>query len=774
MADAPTLSPEVSRSVSALARTLVAAARSWALYPPEHPAVASSLDRLRGAIADACGGQLFSFGVTPDRLLVSGIAAGGRDPALIAEAAAWLHDRDILQMTFAADITTAALQKLLGMLSEDSRIVRQRGGPAKVWAADGDTALVIEQIDLSQVLEDREVARPVRRKDDLWRAIIRGILERKRPTDEAAQARLLAISGDVAAIGELANDVIAPHHTPDGSPMLTSQAAAVIAAYHHLVGIVDVLSPERRQEVMQNIAAATANLNPHVVMQMLGGGRGSGAGPDAPAAAAGSESTVVAGIIDAMDDTRVAQLLATTLAIEGQASQRLATVFNTIATDDERKSRVLSLTKRMLSETDFGKQDAFKSLWSSMEELLLTYNERPFVSQAYRAGLDGVGARAEQMSTEVPPDLVELIDTLGQDNVRRLSATLLIDLLKLERDPARAPELSRDVAALVEDLLLAGDYESAQAVVTALQAQAADAAAVTHAASRLALDGLVSTAAFRDAADLLGDMTDAESARFGDICARVGPAAVDALHGPLASEAPTPARIRATAIVRGYGARAATRLAPLVGASAWAAQRNAAEILGEIATPECVPLLQPLLRGADPRVTQAAVRGLANINDPAAARAVHTVLRSASGDQRRAVVEALVSQGDARVVPVLVRILDESEPFGADHAVVLDTLDAVARVGPLVGDPPSPRSGSGEASQKAARGDGRAGADQVVAALSGLMRKKKLLARRKVRAVREKSLAALRAIKTPGAARALDDAAANGDRMLRRLARAGG
>jgi hypothetical protein len=69
---------------------------------------------------------------------------------------------------------------------------------------------------------------------------------------------------------------------------------------------------------------------------------------------------VVAGIIDALDDTRVAQLLATTLAIEGQASQRLATVFNTIATDDERKTRVLSMTRRMLSETDFGRQDAFR------------------------------------------------------------------------------------------------------------------------------------------------------------------------------------------------------------------------------------------------------------------------------------------------------------------------------------------------------------------------------------------------------------------------------
>ena len=746
MADAPTLSPEVSRSVSGLARSLVAAARSWALYPPDHPALRGSLERLRGAIGDARGGQVFAFGVTPETLLVAGVALGAKDAGPIAEAARWLHDRDILQMTFAGDIPVASLQRLLGILSEDSRVVRQRGGPATIWAEGGDTTLVIEQIDLSQVLQDREVAKPVRRKDDIWRSIIRGILDRKRPADEAAQARLLAISGDVAAIGEMANDVIAPHHTPDGSPMLTSQAAAVVAAYHYLVGIVDVLSPERRQEVMQNIAAATAHLNPHVVMQMLGTGTAGGSATPGDGPAGSGEGAVVNGIIDAMDDTRVAQLLATTLAIEGQASQRLATVFNTIATDDERKTRVLSMTRQMLTETDFGRQDAFQSLWSSMEELLLTYNERPFVSQSYRAGLDGVGTRAEQMATDVPADLLELIDTLGQDSVRRLSATLLIDLLTLERDPARVTELARDVAALAEDLLFAGDYASALAVATALQAQAADTTAVASQASRLALDGLVSTAAFREAGDWLGDMTDAEAGLFADLCAQIGPGAIEGLKTQLAQEAVTLGRTRAIAIVRPHGARAATRLASLVGSTEWAAQRNAAELLGEIAAPECVPLLQPLLRGSDPRVTVAAVRALSNINDPAAARAVHTVLRAATGDQRRAVVAALVAQRDPRVVPVLVRILDESEPFGADHPIVLEALDALAAVGD----------------------------DQAVASLAGLMKKKRLLARRKMKAVREKTVTALRAIKTPGAARALDEAATTGDRMLRRLARAGG
>jgi HEAT repeat protein len=525
----------------------------------------------------------------------------------------------------------------------------------------------------------------------------------------------------------------------DGSPMLTSQAAAVIAAYHHLVSIVDVLSPERKQDVLRNLATATATLNPHVVMQMLSDGA-----VESQAAQPGA-AAVVTGLVAAMDDARVAQLLATTLAIEGKATERLATVFNTIAADDDRKHRVLKMTRRLLGETDFGRRDAFQTLWSSMEELLLTYNERPFVSTGYKAGLDQVAARAEQMATDVPADLAELVETLGQDNVRRLSVRLLIDLLKLERDPARAPELASDVAALAEDLLLAGDYESVLNVVTALQEQAADSRSVSSQGSRVALEGLVSTMAFVEAAGFLGEMSEAEAATFAAACACIGPAAIEGLRTHLEQETATPGRERAAGIVRAYGSRGISRLAPLVGSANWAAQRNAAELLGATGAPEAVPLLQPLLRGRDARVTTAAVRALAGIKDPAAARAVHTALRAATGDQRRAVVDALVSQRDARVVPVLVRIVEESDPFGADHSIVLETVGALSRVGD----------------------------DQAVPALSALMRRKKLLAPRKGKALKETSLAALRAIQTPAATRAIDDAARTGDRVLRKLARAG-
>jgi len=51
------------------------------------------------------------------------------------------------------------------------------------------------------------------------------------------------------------------------------------------------------------------------------------------------------------------------------------------------------------------------------------------------------------------------------------------------------------------------------------------------------------------------------------------------------------------------------------------------------------------------------------------------------------------------------------------------------------------------------------------------VRRKKLFARKKARALKEGSLAALRSIKTAGAQRAIEEAGRTGDRMLKKLVR---
>ncbi len=153
-------------------------------------------------------------------------------------------------------------------------------------------------------------------------------------------------------------------------------------------------------------------------------------------------------------------------------------------------------------------------------------------------------------------------------------------------------------------------------------------------------------------------------------------------------------------------------------------------------------MLQALLRQHDPRVARAAVSALGIIPDPAAARAIHTVLRAATGEVRRAVTAALVSERDPRVVPMLVRILEESEPLGKDHDVVLETIEALGTVG----------------------------TDAAVPILLTLARRKRFFGGRKLRALKDRSVDALVRVKTEKSAAALKDAAEQGDAYLRKIA----
>jgi HEAT repeat protein len=717
-----------------MARALLAGVRNSTLYPPEHPIVRASVDRLASTIRDSVLGAGLAIGVTPDTLMIEGAAADGAQGG-IADAASMLHDRDIITITFTPGVPAESIQVLLRVLTLDPAERRRRGGPSRIWADEGDSSIAIEQIDYEKLLtrEAGEVAEPARR-DDLWRSIVVSIASgQKTVFDERAQERLLAISSSARDVGDLAVAVAAPKCTADGSPMITSQAATVLAAFRHLTNIVSVMSPDRMPDVMTHLATAATQLDPHVIMQVM-------QSPDDPATV-----PVVAGMAAAFDDVKVAQLLATALALDGHASDRLATIFNTIAPDDARKRRVLTLTRSLLSETDFGKSGQFQVLWASTEELLVSYNDSQYVSETYRQSLDGIGGRAERLAgSDLPPELPEWLESLGQDSVRALSVTMLIDLFTLERDPGRAEEMAPDLSALAEDLLMSGAYDDALIVTQALRARASTPRSIGREASRLALDQLGESLAMRESAALIADLDDAGWQALKTVVETIGASSVEALKAVVAVEDDSLATTRAESVIAGFGVKSVTRLASFVGDERWFVKRRGARLLGRIGTADAVPLLQPLLRQQDPRVAREAVAALGVIQDPAAARAIHTVLRAATGEVRRAVIEALVAERDPRVVPMLVRILEESEPLGKDHDVVLETIEALGTVG----------------------------TDASVPSLVTMTKRKRFLGGKKLRALKERSVSALARVKTEKAAAALKDAAENGDRYVKKIVRA--
>jgi HEAT repeat protein len=694
--------------------------------------VGISVKRFADAIRDSALGAAFSIGITPETLMIEATPVDASQPG-ISEAAALLHDRDLLRLTFLGDVPVPALHAPLRMLALEATGRRGRGGPARIWQTDGHPSIAIEQIDYATLLEREEgdVAEPAKR-DDLWRSIVTSIAGgQKAVFDEHQQHRLLEIAGSPTDIADLAVAVAAPKCTIDGSPMITTQAATVLAAFRHLTSIVSVTSPERMPDVMNNLATAATQLDAHVMMQMMQTEEDPSAG-----------IPILHGLAHAFDDGKVAQLLATALALDGQASDRLATIFNTIAPDENRKRRVLTMTRSLLSESDFGRSGQFQVLWTSMEELLVAYNDKPFVSEQYKAALDGVGGRAEKMASsgELPADLPIWMASLGQENVRSLSVTLLIDLLTIEKDAQRAAEIADDMAALDEDLLMSGAYTDALTVTAAL-ARRANSALLGRDACRQALDHLGDSLALRETAALLGDVGEEDWQAIKAVLESIGPPAIESLKPVVAVEHDTEGVARAEATIVGFGSSAVTRLGSLVSDSRWFVKRRGARLLGRLAAPEAVPLLQPLVRQSDPRVAREAIAGLTAIQDPAAARAIQTVLRAATGPLRTAVIEALVAGKDPRVVPMLTRIIEESDPLGKDHEMVLETAEALGTVG----------------------------TDGAVAPLVALARRKKFFGGRKLKTLKQRSIDALARIGTAKADAALRDVARTGDRALKSI-----
>src|SRR6185503_20617 len=121
------------------------------------------------------------------------------------------------------------------------------------------TAILLEQIDYQELLE-REIDEGVSRRDATWKSIVRSIIMGHSTFTAAEQERLLEISRDVGAIGELCKDAREPFVMPDGSPMLTTQAATVLAVYRHIARTVTALEPERVKEVVDSLALAAGNL----------------------------------------------------------------------------------------------------------------------------------------------------------------------------------------------------------------------------------------------------------------------------------------------------------------------------------------------------------------------------------------------------------------------------------------------------------------------------------------------------------------------------------
>jgi hypothetical protein len=724
--------PDVTRNAMAAARALTIGLRAWNLYPPEHPALGLAVERLMAVTFESTQQGPLMLAVTPVSLLVDGEPLEGPDGS-VGECARLLHELDIVQLSFVAPAPEDAIRSLLSTLTLERTERRKRGGPSAIWAAQGHPSIVLEQIDYQALLEREADAGPARR-DVLWQSIVRSIVAGRRTFSEEEQQRLLEISRDAWAVGELAGDCRAAYSTADGSPLLTTQAATVLAVYRHIAATVGVLEADRADEVMGNFAVATASLDPSLAFEVVRLEEGS----DHP-------QPIVAALKSNFDDQQIALLLARSLAKAGSATGRLSQILDTIAPDAQRRRRVLRLADKLLSERDFGATRPITDIRASLDELLLKYDEKEYVSAEYQDSMDAATTRAAEMGIrDLPPELNEWLETLGHDNVRDVSGQLLIDLLGLETDATRAAELAQDMSTFALDLLLAGAYRETERIVSALRTAMTKPEAVAADAALRAIERIARDGAMSDAIGLLADLGPEDAAAIASLCRAIGPPVAPAVINGFAREDGGLQAQRSAAILISLGPAAIPEISQDLDDRKWFVQRQLAQVIGSIGTAAAVPPLQSLLRKPDGRVLKAVIKALAGIDDPAAARALQMVLRAASADTRNAVIQALVALRHPRVVPMLARIIDESDPLGRDFEVVLESLEAIASFKD----------------------------DRAIRPISNVARQRRWLAPRRTGRMRQRAVQALSTVDTPAAAGALAILHNTGDWHLRRVLRA--
>ena len=226
-----------------------------------------------------------------------------------------------------------------------------------------------------------------------------------------------------------------------------------------LRGIVDAVSkaePERLEPVLRNMAGAVGQLTPDTLIDLLSKRGETEEGP-----------RLMNAVVSRMTDKTIAQFVARNVIEAPTSTDRLAVAFQALVKEKEDRTRLLALAQKDVADSPLGNTDGFEGVWNHVAEKLLTsYSDKSFVTEEYGRELSSAGTRAidvEQTSDDPPERVSAWLSTVETSVLRALDLTLMLDLLRIEENDDRWGEMMTPLVALIEDLLLVGDFDAAEA-----------------------------------------------------------------------------------------------------------------------------------------------------------------------------------------------------------------------------------------------------------------------------------------------------------------------
>ena len=668
--------------------------------------------------------------VLPDTLMLDNLGPAKPDPA-VKELATLLHGHLIGQLTIHPGGNADAWRQFLMLLSRAPEGMRAEGGIARVWMTMAGRHVEIREIDYSEVLRERVGGIPA-----AWQAVVRNCLQGSglEFDDESLQA-FLGITDDMGGLTSL---VTSFESRADASGVSVPEKTA--SMIRMLRGIIDAVSknqPDRLDPMLADMAAAVSQLSPDMIMNLIEHGGG------------GEEGIrLMNTVVDRMNEGIVGRFVARNVIKEGTPSSRLAQAFQTLAPDDEQRERSLDVARGEVAASPLGRGQGFDAVWTTMTGRLLTsYSDSTYVSPSYAAELSGTTSQAiqiEQVSDDPPERLMGWLGTVSPSALRALDHTLVLDLLRIEPDDDRWIELVQPMTALLEDLFLVGDFESAEALVEVLvSATTPETSSTRRQQALLAIDTLAAGPMLYLIIAHLASIDDAHFERVKAICVSLGEVLVRPLAEALSTEERERTRDRLSAILLAFGNVAKRTVERLMNSQNPAVRRTAIQLMREFGGSSALPNLIELLSDSEPQVQQEAVKAILNIGIDRAYRVLTEALATGTEGTQGLIMRVVESVHNEQATPLLAYILKNLPAKRKLTPIHVRTLEALG----ALHDP----SGIAPLQDALYRGD--------------------LLTPLRTRALRAAAAAALARIGTPESYEVLAETASVGPFLVRRAAR---
>lgn len=727
---AEVLTADETGRLAEFARACKAAARVVALYPATHPAIQASLGRVADSAQRLRANGLAVLTVLPDGMLLDGRPAAKPDGSL-AELAAFLHSHLIGELRLTGELPPASWHAFLGLLARSPEDIRAIGGIARAWLAAGGGPIEIRQIDYSEVLRERT--------GDLggdWDRIISNYLEGElSDLDDSAMTALVDMAGDTSRFKEFTEQLVSK--AAEGGRR--GKKEAVLRILQALADYVARQQPEQLDRILNQITGVVPRLTPDMVVSLITTGitlaDGAAPGIDLP------------GEIRArLSDNTVAEFVAQSVSRDEGATARLAEAFQALVPDEGNRGRLLELAEQEARQLAIGRQPEFPGLWQSAAELLTTYSDSRYVSDEYGREL----ARSRSQALEVdrvsddPPDRMSAwLSTVSEPAVRQLDHQVLLDLLAIEKRAEAWQKMLDMAVASIDQAVLTGQLGHAQQLLDVLLAAGTEGALFADAAGK-GLDRLRSGQLMRHVVLFIRQAQDSEVKAVSAFCRALGPPVIGPLAEALASEQGGAVK-RLREVLLSFGAAGRAYAHELRSSANPQVRRTAIELLRAFGGADALPDLATLLEDAEPAVQREALRAIVQIGTDEAYATLQAALKSSSSRTRDAIMQVLSATRDERAAPLFVYILEHSDHRGTLETVHLTAIEALGKIG---GDPDS------------------------VKALSRILYRGEWWAPLRTRRLRDGAAVALRVCGSPEAQTALEDAARNGSRGVRRAARA--